>query len=85
MMHIETIRELRTARSFRPCTMHMADGRSVEVRHPEFMAISPNGRTAVAFSPEGKKGAGHGVDIMLVTDIELNPDRSNGEDRKKAS
>lgn len=84
-MHIETIRELHTARPFRPFTMHMADGRSVEVRHPEFMAMSPNGRTAIVFSPEGKKGAGHYINIMLVTDIEFKPDRSGGEDRKKAS
>jgi hypothetical protein len=69
-----TSQELRAALQtlpFRPFTIHMADGRSFEVRHPDFLLIGPNGRTAFVFSPSGTE---FGIlDVMLITEIEFGP------------
>ncbi|MCS7022657.1 MAG: hypothetical protein NZU63_12625 [Gemmataceae bacterium] len=49
-----TAQELRAALQaspFRLFTIHIADGRSFEVRHHDFLLLGPNGRTAFVFSP----------------------------------
>ena len=55
------------ARPFRPFTLYMADGRTLRVIHPEFVAISPTGRTAAVY-PEGDDAADQ-IDLPLVTRI----------------
>ena len=47
-MTLEKIREAWAARPFRPFAIHLADGRSVFVRHPEFLAMAPSGRVLSA-------------------------------------
>jgi hypothetical protein len=44
-MTIEQLRVLHQARPFRPFDLHLADGRSLTVEHPEFLSQSPTGRT----------------------------------------
>ncbi|MGL4555211.1 MAG: hypothetical protein ACRC33_28930 [Gemmataceae bacterium] len=69
-----TSQELRAALHavpFRPFTVHMADGRSFEVRHHDFLLVGPNGRTAFAFSPSGVDFSI--LDVMLMTEIEFGP------------
>jgi len=48
-MTVEQIRKLYGARPFKPFVMQLADGTSVRVPHPEWMAFSPNGRTVTVF------------------------------------
>jgi hypothetical protein len=48
--------------------LHLADGRAIEVRHPEFMAAAPNGRTVVVLQPDDSMNI---IDLLLVTDIEI--------------
>jgi hypothetical protein len=64
--------------------MHLADGRSLEVRHPECLARTPNGRTIVVLTPDDKSGEGHMeiVDILLVTSLELLNGQSGRRRRK---
>jgi hypothetical protein len=67
-----TSQELRAALQalpFRPFTVHMVDGRSFEVRHPDFLLVGPNGRTAYIFAPSGAEFSI--LDVMLMTEIEL--------------
>lgn len=59
---------------FCPFRIHLADGRSFLVDHPDFVARSRGGRTAVLYS-DGE--AFEIVDLMLVTSLE----RLNGEHR----
>jgi hypothetical protein len=65
-MTIEEVRRLYNARPFRTFTMHLADGRHVSVEHPEFLAFSPRGRTAVVYQPDGSFDI---IDLLLVTDL----------------
>jgi hypothetical protein len=66
----EQLRSLVIARPFRPFVMHLADGREVPVQHPDFLLISPSGRTVNVYQPDDTQNI---VDLLLVTDIELKP------------
>ena len=65
-MMIERIRGLYWAKPFKPFTIHLADGRSLTVTHPEFMAFSPTERYIFVFEANG---ASHSVNLSLVTDV----------------
>jgi hypothetical protein len=56
------------AQPFRPFVIHLADGRSLLVKHPEFLARSPAGRTAIVF---GEDGSFEVVDVMLISSAEV--------------
>lgn len=64
----EHIRELYDAQLFKRFIIRMADGREIEVRHREFMMISPGGRTVVLFDPKNRM---HILDVMLITELEV--------------
>jgi hypothetical protein len=67
-----TSQELRAALQavpFRPFTVRMADGRSFEVRHHDFLLVGPNGRTAFVFGPSGVEFSI--LDVTLMTEIEF--------------
>jgi hypothetical protein len=75
-MTTEQIRTLHEARPFRPFTIHLADGSSVEVRHPELMLRTQGGRTV--FVNTGGEDVAI-VDLLLVTKLTL----SNGTTRRR--
>ena len=52
-MRIEHLQNLHQANPFQPFDIHLADGRSLPVEHPEFLAQSPTGRTIVVGRPDG--------------------------------
>ena len=76
-MTIQDLRKLYDERPFQPFRIHLADGRSVFVAHPEFIAFSPTGRGVIVYEPDGSF---HIVDILLVTDLHA---KANGHSRKK--
>ena len=43
-MTIQQLRAAYKATPFRPFTLHMADGRSFPVPHPDFLSMSPTGQ-----------------------------------------
>ena len=58
------------AEPFKPFYLRLTDGSVVAVPHPNFMGLSPGGRTAVVF------GEGENLSILdtsLVTAIEVGP------------
>jgi hypothetical protein len=67
---IEQIRHLYWQKPFKPFTIHLADGRSLSVTHPEFMAFSPIGQGISVFQADG---AAHYVYLTLVTDVVETP------------
>ncbi len=75
-MTVDRLREFRKATPYRPFVLHLADGRSLRVDHPELIAMSPNGRTAAVFGPKDSLEV---VDLLLVTSIEL----GNGTRRRQ--
>ncbi len=63
----QQVRAMQTAQPFRPFLVKLADGRHFEVRHPENVACSPNGREMVLFDGDEM----HMLEMLLV--IELVP------------
>ena len=61
--------------------MHLADGRSISVLHPEFMASAPSGRTVTVYQAGSTMNV---IDLLLVTDLELKPAK-NGSGRRRKS
>jgi hypothetical protein len=53
---------------FRPFTIRMADGRSFEVSHRDFVAQSPSGRTVIVFQPDESYSV---LDLLLMTELQV--------------
>jgi len=53
---------------FRPFTIRMADGRSFDVVHRDFVAQSPSGRTVIVF---GSDEAYSVLDLLLMSELEV--------------
>jgi hypothetical protein len=68
-----TIQQLRTAHKaapFRPFTVHMADDRSFRVPHPDFLFMSPSGRTVIICQEDDEFSI---LDLLLMTEIAMDP------------
>jgi len=70
-MTIEKIREAYKSTPFKAFTLHLADGRIMPVRHPEFMAMFPGGRTVIVVLEDGSH---HVIDLLLVVSIGFEPE-----------
>jgi hypothetical protein len=70
----QLVRHIR-ALPFRPFRIHLADGRHVDVKHTDFIARSPGGRTAVVYTSDESVET---IDLLLVTSLEV----LNGTSRK---
>jgi hypothetical protein len=53
---------------FRPFTIRMADGRSFEVVHRDFVARSPSGRTVIIFGKDENYSV---LDLLLMSELEV--------------
>ncbi len=69
-MTIQQLRAAHRATPFRPFTVHMADGRSFHVPHPDFLSASPSGRTIIIYREDEEFGI---LDLALMTEIETGP------------
>ncbi len=78
-MTIEQRRQMHEARPFQPFRIHMADGRHLDVVHPEFLAHSRSGRTIMVATPDD---AFEVIDLLLVTSLEPIPDGPKRRGRK---
>ena len=67
-MDVAGIREAITRQPFLPFELRLADGRSLPVRHPDFIMISPNNRRVIVFTPPDD--AMSIVEPLLVVSIE---------------
>ena len=72
------VRSLHQAKPFRPFTIHLADGEKLPVKSPEFLYITPAGRTIVVSHDDGEMSI---VDLLLVTQITTGNGRAK---RRKA-
>ncbi len=78
-MTIEQLRKMHQARPFQPFEIHMGDGRSVPVNHPEALAITPPGRTIGVGLADGTIEV---IDLLLVTSLKP---RANGAAQRSRS
>ena len=67
-MTVEQLRTVLRAASFRPFTIYLADGRQIPVRHPDFLAQSPTGRTIIVYQEDDTFSI---VDLLLVTELKV--------------
>lgn len=77
-MTIEQLRKMHRAQPFRPFEIHLTDGRSLLVLHPEFLAINPPGRTLAVAVEDGTIEI---VDLLLVTSLKPRPNGSRRRGR----
>lgn len=75
-MTYEQLRKMHTAQPFQPFGINLADGRTLTVDHPEFLAQTPTGRTFGVGLPDGVIEI---VDLLLVTSLKP---RRNGARRR---
>ena len=67
----EYIQSMHDAQPFKPFIIRMADGRGIEVRNREFLAVHPAGRTVIVFEPNDRM---HILDVRLITELEFRGD-----------
>jgi hypothetical protein len=67
-MTTEKIKELYQARPFKAFTLYLADGSIVPVKSPEFMWMTPGGRTM--FVSQGGEATDI-IDILMVTKVSV--------------
>ncbi len=60
---------------FRPFTIRMADGRAIEVPHPDFVAQSTSGRTVIVVQPDDSYSV---LDLLLMSELVVSPPSGNG-------
>jgi hypothetical protein len=65
-MTLEQLRRHHQAQPFQPFDIHLADGRTLAVPHPELLAIVPPGRTCLVAQDNGDVET---VDLLLVTTL----------------
>ena len=68
-MTVQQLRAAHKAVPFQPFTVRMADGRSFHVPRPDYMNMSPGGRTVIIY--EQNEGEDFSIlDLLLMTEIE---------------
>lgn len=79
-MNVEQVRRMLQAQPFQPFEIYLADGRSLPVDHPEFLAITPPGRT---ISIGLNDGTFEIVDLLVVTSLKPKANGTRRVKRKK--
>ncbi|MEQ8209382.1 MAG: hypothetical protein RH917_06075 [Lacipirellulaceae bacterium] len=67
-MVTEQVRNLHNARPFKPFTLHVADGDRLRVKSPEFMWMTPGGRTLYVSQGDEQVAI---LDMLLVTQVTI--------------
>ena len=67
-MTVEQFRATLRHQPFQPFTIRMADGRSFEVTHPDFVAQSHSGRIVIVFQPDDNYSA---LDLLLMSELQV--------------
>ena len=76
-MTIQQLSDAHHARPFVPFTLHLADGRGLFVRHPDYISHIPAGRTVIVMRDDESWNA---IDLLLVTELEFHaPSSPSGE------
>ncbi len=81
-MTVEQLRKMHQAAPFQPFDIHLADGRSLPVNHPEVLAITPPGRTIGVGLEDGTVEI---VDLLRVTSLKPRTNASRRRTGRKRS
>jgi len=77
----DQIRRLYEATPFRPFRVHTANGKSIDVPHPDFMHLSPTGRRLIV--DDANDDCSEIIDVLLVTSLETLPANGRRRPRKR--
>jgi len=72
-MTVEQFKATLHQHPFRPFAIRMADGRVFDVKHPDFVAQTPSGRTVIVVQPDDSYSI---LDLLLMSELEV---KSNGK------
>jgi hypothetical protein len=64
---MDQFREILHRQPFAPFTIHMVDDRSFEVRHPDFVAVRPSGRSVIVADDDGTSF----LDLSLISELRV--------------
>ncbi|HUY36480.1 MAG TPA: hypothetical protein VMV69_27335 [Pirellulales bacterium] len=78
-MTTEQLQKLHQAQPFRPFDIHLADGRSLTVEHPELLSRSQSGRTIAVACPDDTIET---VDLLLVVSLKPKPNGATPRRRR---
>lgn len=67
-MNTDQFRTILHQHPFRPFKIRMADGRSFDVEHRDFVAISPAGRSVIVFQPDESFSV---LDLLLMSELQV--------------
>ena len=73
-MTINSLGDVLHAVPFKPFRIHLSDGRSVPVPHPDFITVTGAGRTAIVASETEDHFTI--IDLLLVTQLEVSANTS---------
>lgn len=76
-MRAEELIQVQGARPFQAYRIHMSDGRHFDVAHPDFLARSPSGRSAILYKLDETFEI---IDLLHVSSLEVR----NGNDGSSA-
>jgi hypothetical protein len=79
-MTVEQLRKMYAARPFQPFDIHMVDGRSISLDHPELLGFSKSGRTIAVGGPDD---AIEIIDLLLVTSLKPHPTATGRKVRQR--
>jgi len=74
-MTVEQLSNVHHAQPFRPFTIHMGDGRTFLIKHPDFISRSESGRTIIV---HGSGESFSVLDLLLATELEVHPPAQPG-------
>lgn len=70
-MTVKEVREaVQAARSDRPFTLYLADGRSVTIPHLDYVFFPPVGTTIIVWTRQGNMRL---LEASLITEVEVTP------------
>lgn len=74
-MTTQQFRDVLHKQPFRPFRLRLAEGRDVEVTHPDCVAQSPGGRTVIAYVDDA---AVEFIDLLLATSLNVGSRKNRG-------
>jgi hypothetical protein len=78
-MTIDQLRKMNCASPFRPYRIHLADGREIDIPHPEFLYVPPKAdRTFVVTD-------NHGLAEIIDLPLAISLKQLNGVNRRRKS
>ena len=79
-MTLDQIKSLRDATPFQAFRVHMANGKSVKVPHPDFMNLSPTGRIMIVYRANDSFEV---IDTSFATSLETLPKNGTKPRRRR--